>query len=454
MRRKFNPQMSLFSPMTRSSIVKELEQISNILDATPTVMDLVFQDLVKTHRSDTGREGLTAEQVLRCAILKQYRELTYEELAFHLEDSDAFRSFSRLNMGQYPSKSILQENIKAIQEETWEAIHRDILSYAVRENVEKGRTVRVDSTAVETDIHHPTDSTLLADGVRIITRWLTEGKELTPQPEYQFSDHQRVVKKRVMTILNARKDNVREKAYPDLLHYAGLVEGYAVTAIPELSSYKGYNLEDTFRGHELARRLIRAIGILGKVIDQTDRRVFKGEKVPASEKIVSFFEDHTDIIVKGGRDTEYGHKIFLSGGASTMILGCLILRGNPADRDQYRSLLSQHKEWFGRMPRQVTADGGFASKDNLAFAKEHHVKDAVFAKKRNLSIPDMAKSNWVYKKLRNFRAGIEAGISTLKRAFGLDRCTWSGWEGFKRYVWSSIVSYNLLVLARIRLASV
>jgi hypothetical protein len=102
---------------------------------------------------------------------------------------------------------------------------------------------------------------------------------------------------------------------------------------------------------------------------------------------------------------------------------------------------------------QATADGGFASKENLAFAKEHHIKDAVFAKKRGLSVLDMAKSNWVYKKLRNFRAGIEAGISTLKRAFGLDRCTWSGWEGFKRYVWSSIVSYNLLALARIRLAS-
>ena len=453
MRRKFNPQTNLFSPMARSSIVKELEQISNILDAIPTVMDLVFQDLVKTHRTDTGREGLTAEQVLRCAILKQYRELTYEELAFHLEDSDAFRSFSRLNMGQYPSKSILQENIKAIREETWEAIHRDILSYAIKEKMEKGRTVRVDSTAVETNIHHPTDSTLLADGVRVITRWLTEGRELTPQPAYEFSDHQRVVKQRVMTILNARRDTVREKAYRDLLRYAGLAKGYAVAAIPELASYMSHNLEDTFLGHELARRLIRAVGILGKVIDQTERRVFKGKKVPASEKIVSFFEDHTDIIVKGRRDTEYGHKVFLSGGASTMILGCLIVRGNPADSDQYRSLLSQHKEWFGRMPRQVTADGGFASKDNLAFAKDKGVKDAVFARRRSLSILDMAKSNWVYKKLRNFRAGIESGISALKRAFGLDRCTWSGWDGFKRYVWSSIVSYNLLALARIRLVS-
>jgi len=89
---------------------------------------------------------------------------------------------------------------------------------------------------VETDIHHPTDSTLLSDGIRVITRWLTEGRELDPQPQYQFSDHQRVVKKRVMTILNARKDSVREKAYKDLLHYAGLVKGYAVSAIPELAS--------------------------------------------------------------------------------------------------------------------------------------------------------------------------------------------------------------------------
>jgi len=294
---KFNPQMNLFSPLMRNSIVKELEQISKILEATPTVVDCVFQDLTRTHRTDTGRKGMTAEQVLRCAILKQYRELTYEELAFHLEDSEAFRSFSRLEMGQYPSKSILQENIKAIREETWEAIHRDILSYAAKEKIENGRCVRVDSTAVETDIHHPTDSTLLADGIRIVTRWLQEGKELTPQPTYQFSDHQRVVKKRAMTILNARRESVRQKAYRDLLHYAGLVRGYAATAIRELASYQGHDLADTCAGHELARKLERALRILDKVIDQTQRRVLKGEKVPASEKIVSFFEDHTDIIV-------------------------------------------------------------------------------------------------------------------------------------------------------------
>jgi IS5 family transposase len=392
---------------------------------------------------------MTAEQVLRCCILKQYRELSYEELAFHLEDSSAFRTFSRLEMGQYPCKSILQENIKSLTEETWEAIHSQIIDYAQNEKIETGRKIRIDSTAIETDIHHPTDSTLLCDGIRVITRWLAVGRELAPRPVYPFSDHTRAAKKRLMIILNTQKEKVRLAAYRELLSYAQRVVVYAESAIPALRSFEG---ADTFTARALARNLERAVGILRKVIDQTVRRVVRGEKVPASEKIVSFFEEHTDIIVKGRRDVQYGHKVFLTGGASNLILDCLIERGNPADSDRYQDLLERHKEQFGRAPRQVSADGGFASRKNLTFAKGRKVKDAVFAKKRGLTVIEMAKSAWVYKMLRNFRAGIEAGISTLKRAFGLDRCTWSGWGGFKQYVWSSIVSYNLLVLARTRLA--
>ncbi|MBV5344065.1 MAG: ISNCY family transposase, partial [Rhodoferax sp.] len=273
-----------------------------------------------------------------------------------------------------------------LREETWETINRVILGYAKQEKVESGRKVRIDATAVETDIHHPTDSTLLADGVRIITRWLAEGKGLSPSPCYAYSDHRRVVKKRVLLILNAKKEAVRQDAYRDLLLYAAKVRGYALVAIPELSAHQAREAVDFFAGKVLAEKLARAVGLLDKVIDQTDRRVYKGERVPASEKVVSFFEDHTDIIVKKRRETEYGHKIFLTGGVSTMILDCLIVRGNPADTTKYGLLLSRQQELYNRMPRQVSADGGFASKDNLAFAKEHKVKDAVFAKKRGLSV--------------------------------------------------------------------
>ena len=453
MRRKHNPQLSLFSTMGRNQIAKELQKISDVLDATPNVLDQAYQDLLRSARPTTGREGMTAEQVVRCGILKQYRQLTYEELAFHLEDSNSFRGFSRLKLGQYPCKSILQENIAALREETWQALHRDIIDYARQGKIESGRKVRIDATVVETDIHHPTDSTLLGDGIRIITRWLGEGKRLSPTPCYRFSDHRRVAKKRLLAILNTQKEKVRRNAYKDLLMYAGMVRDYALAAIPELYDHQPQHSSELFVGRGLSEKLARAVGILDKVIDQTDRRVFKGEQVAASEKVVSFFEDHTDIIVKKRRETEFGHKIFLTGGASTMILDCLIVRGNPADTEKYAPMLQRQQELYGRMPRQVSVDGGFASKSNLAYAKEHQIKDAVFAKKRGLSVLDMAKSSWVYKALRNFRAGIEAGISTLKRAFGLDRCTWKGWEGFGRYVWSSIVSYNLLVLARTDLAS-
>ncbi len=370
-REKTNRQISLFDRMHRSAIAKELRAISDILEHTPDVLDAVYQDLLQGRRADTGRNGMTAEQVLRCAILKQYRELTYEELAYYLEDSRAFRSFARLEMGFYPGKSILQESIKSLTESTWEALHRLILEYAAGAKIENGKKVRVDSTAIETNIHPPTDSSLLWDGIRIMTRWMVEGHQLSPRPAYQFSDHRRVAKKRSMTILNARKKETRVDAYKDLVAVAQKVCGYALEAIPVLGKYNNGNFQDGCTAHLLAQKLERAMRILIKVVDQTERRVFKGETVPASEKIISLFEVHSDIIVKSRRDTEYGHKVFFTGGASNLILDCIIPRGNPADSDLYRDLLTRHEVQYGSMPPKVSADGGFASKDNLAFAKKH-----------------------------------------------------------------------------------
>ena len=129
-------------------------------------------------------------------------------------------------------------------------------------------------------------------------------------------------------------------------------------------------------------------------------------------------------------------------------------RGNPGDTAQFMPLVERQEEIYGRVPRQIATDGGYASKANLAKAKEAGVKDVSFSKKRGLTVLDMVKSNWVYKRLKNFRAGIEANISHLKRSFGLRRCNWSGWEGFKKYVLSSVVSYNLLLLARLKLKTV
>ena len=194
------------------------------------------------------------------------------------------------------------------------------------------------------------------------------------------------------------------------------------------------------------------LGVVGVVAQLADGPpggdLVDGEAVPASEKIVSIFEEHTDIIVKAPRKTQYGHKISLTGGPSSMILDCVIAKGNPADSSDAQAMIDRQIEIFGRPPRQVAFDGGYTSHDNLRSIKAKGVKDVVFHKKRGLEISDMAKSVWVFKKLKNFRAGIEGCISFLKRVFGLSRCTWRSFRSFKSYVWASVVSFNLLIMAR------
>ncbi|WP_419650094.1 transposase, partial [Thiolapillus sp.] len=184
--------------------------------------------------------------------------------------------------------------------------------------------------------------------------------------------------------------------------------------------------------------------LIERVIEQTERRVFHGEKVPAREKSFSLFEAHTDIIVKGSRDIQYGHKLNLMTGQSGLVLDVMIEAGNPADTERFLPMLNRHIQHYGKAPRQMAVDGGYASKDNLKEAKAKGVKDMAFHKKKGLKVEEMAKSDWVYRKLRNFRAGIEAGISYLKRCFGLRRCNWKGLEHFKAYVWSAVVTHNMV----------
>ena len=193
--------------------------------------------------------------------------------------------------------------------------------------------------------------------------------------------------------------------------------------------------------------------LIERVMTQTRRRVFDGEALPASEKVVSLFEPHADIIVKGGREVQYGHKINLATGRSGLILDVVVETGNPADAERFLPMLERHIASHGQPPRQIAGDGGYASAANVTQAKALGVSDVAFHKKSRLRIEAMVKSRWVYRKLRNFRAGIEANISCLKRAFGLARCTWRGLAHFTSYVWSSVVAYNLALSARLAVAT-
>jgi IS5 family transposase len=362
-----------------------------------------------------------------------------------------YRSFCRIGFADKGfRKSALCHNIKAISPKTWESINRILVEYGKKEKIEKGRESRTDCTVVASDIHDPTDSSLLWDSVRVLTRKLNQINERFNDLSVPFSDHTKRAKRRWMGIINAKNEKARKKPYLDLLKMTDKTVNYAINAVELLESFPFTNIALADTALIIAADLKEIIRLSKQVIDQTIRRVIHGESVPASEKIVSIFEPHTDIIVKDRRETLYGHKICLSGGKSNLITDCLILDGNPADTDLTDQMLDRHKEIYGHYPLKVAFDGGFASKKNLASAKGKGIKDVCFAKKRGLDEEEMCRSFWVYKRLRRFRAGIESGISWLKRCLGLDRCTWKSLRSFHSYVWASIVSANLLTLARNR----
>jgi len=434
---------------------KELAAISGVLDDNPKIAELVWQDLQAasgSKQATRGAGGLSADQVVRILIVKQMNGFSYRELAFHLADSRSYQTFCRLGItDKIPTKSALNANLKALRPATLEAINRLIVGAAKQVEVETGETARTDCTVVESNIHEPSDSELLWDCVRVLTRLLVKARDVLGPALVSFGNRTRRAKRRRKEIAYAKNAEKRQEPYRDLLEVTAEVYAHGLAirdllrkeeVLNELGLFEALAIEGVAEG------LDRFLPLTQQVMDQTRRRVLEGQSVPSEEKVVSIFEEHTDIIRKDRRATLYGHKICLTGGASSMILDCKVLEGNPADSTLAKTMVDRQAEIFSRPPRQVVFDGCFASKMNLSEIKASGVEDVAFSKGRGLEIGDMVKSSWVYKRLRDFRAGIEGNISFLKRVFGLDRCTWKSWPSFQSYVWGSVISFNLLVLAR------
>jgi transposase, IS5 family len=455
MREARKTQHSLHETWLNVDHARELQAMSRVLDEHPTIAELVLQDLRAASGSPQttrGAEGLSAEQVLRILVVKQMNGFSYRALAFHLADSRSYRTFCRLGItDKVPTKSALNANLKALRSATLEAINRVLLEAAQKAEVETGQTVRTDCTVVESNLHDPSDSELLWDCVRVLTRLLQQAREILGPDQVAFGNRTRRAKRRRKEIAYAKSAEDRQRAYRDLLGVTAEVYGHGL-AIGELlvnaQVQSRLGLMEALAAQGIAGRFKHFLPLTQRVMNQTSRRVLEGQSVPAGEKIVSIFEEHTDVIRKDRRETLYGHKICLTGGASSMILDCKVLEGNPADSTLAKTMADRQVEIFSRPPRQIVFDGGFASQLNLTELKALGVKDVAFSKGRGLTLGEMVKNSWVYKRLRDFRAGIEGNISFLKRIFGLDRCTWRSWSSFQSYVWGSILSFNLLVLAR------
>jgi len=445
MRQERTIQATIFEVFAQHEIGRELQAMSQWLDGQRGLVSLVAGDLRRHGVRETGRRGLPAESVLRCALLKQQRQLSYEELAFHLEDSASFRAFARPPLAWSPKRSVLHQTIAAIRAETWAAINQALLASAKQDRLESGAMVRLDSTVSAALMHEPSDSTLLLDAVRVMTRLLRRAQSL-PAPAIEWRDRRRLAKKRARAIEYSRGQDKKRRLYRELIAAAQASQVELQAAIAGLAEIAGTAAE------RWRAQVDHYLPLIARIITQSQRRVLDGEAVPAGEKLVSLFEPHADIIVKGGRQVQYGHKLNLATGKSGLILDVVVEAGNPADAERFLPMLDRHIARAGTPPRQTAADGGYASRANLTAAKARGVADVAFHKKCGIAVADMAKSPWVYHRLRRFRAGIEAGISCFKRAYGAARCTWRGLDHFKAYIWSAVVAHNLVLFARLKLA--
>ena len=438
MRIPYHRQRQLFCQPADHKFSADLKRMAEILEKHPEFIDWVHSDIMAgKSQKGNGARGMTSEQIFRAAIIKQMNDWTYGFLEVQCVDSEMTRAFIKLGFGEAYSDSCLQANIAKIRGQTWQRINDALVRYAAEEGIEKGRTVRMDATVVESNIHEPTDSSLLYDVIRTAHHIFKKMRKSLGIKVFSSSSSKEA-KVLVLKIMNAGDKEKRKQHYKKLLKEASGMLDRIHAAMTKLDK------ED-----ELYRQLAHLADIAPQIISQTKRRVIRGEKVPSEEKVVSIFEHHTDIIVKGKREVEYGHKVFFTSGKSGLVMDCQIAQGNPSDTEFFMELIEKQKQLYGRAPRQTTADGGFASIENVLDAKIAGVKDVCFSKGCGMVVEEMTKSKWVFQKLRDFRAGIESLISCLKRAFSLERVNWKGVRGFAAYVHSAVAAYNLWRLSRI-----
>lgn len=443
MRETRNAQVSIFEHYSNHEYGIRLRKLSEVLDRHPEILDLVATDLIDASLSAVGRTGLSAESILRCLLLKQQRGFSYEQLAFHLSDSETYRTFTRLPGHLSPSRSCLQSTIRSIKPQTLERAHQLLTKSLLDTGMASLDKLRIDSTVVASHIAPPSYSQLLNDGVRVISRLLAKSKTETGL-KVRFTDKRKAAKSLAFRIFNAKKAT-KDELYPEMLKIARLalkqadrgrqqvIEGAAASA----SCQKWLDALAHYRN------------LTSRVIEQTERRVICGEQVTSAEKIVSLFEPHTDIIVKGFRDVQYGHKINLSSEVNGFITALTIEEGNPCDKTLFLPVLDYHRSALGKLPRSVVADGGYASQANVAAGRAMGLKHVVFHKPVGVSLTAMGVKSKTFNALRHFRAGIEGNISELKRAFGATKAKWKGHDGFKAFVWAAALSYNLVRLARL-----
>lgn len=432
-----------------------LQALADFLDAHGELVTLVHQDLVRgLKRPQAGRAGLSAAPVLRAFVLQRVKAWDLRELRERIADGYTLRRFTTFDSQPVPKHDAFHRAFCRLTPATVRALNDAVLQAAVGLGLEDGRHLRVDTTVVETDIHWPTDSTLLWDAVRVLTRLVKRLGAQVPSTRRGFADRTRRARRRMQEISRltpAQRPRQQRRKYRDLL---GVTAGVVATARAAVAAARAAPPRDPLgaaRVTGVCGAIVHFAGLADRVITQTRRRVLEAALVPVHEKLFSLFEPHTDLLKRGKvqRPVEFGHKVFLAESRHGLITDYRVLDGNPVDEGHVPPSLIQHQATFGCPPALYAADRGFYTPDNVAAVAAAGVGTECVPQRggQKTDARTAYEKSRAFKQGQRFRAGIEGRISVLLRGRGMRRCVLEGRARFEVFVGAAVLANNLLRIA-------
>jgi transposase, IS5 family len=436
-----------------------LQSVSDFLDRRHEMIERVRRDLLRgLKKPRQGRRGLTAPQVLRSLVLMRLKNWDYRELRERIADGLTLRQFTDFYCDPVPKHDAFNRGFNRLTPATLKAVNDLVIEAAVGLGLEDGAKLRVDTTVVETDIHHPTDNILLWDVVRVVTRLVgrlakaLEMRRIKGFRDRRRSAHRRMYEIQRMTTRQRQGTGSRQTAtYRALVEIAEEVVANAKIALEKTARMRGKDLFAAMTIDAVRDEIAHYCGLGERVIDQARRRVLDGEQVPNAEKIYSIFEPHTDLIKRGKvrAPVEFGHKVFLAESAKGLITQYEVLKGNPADEVHVARSLKRHRRAFGRPAELYASDRGFFSVGNVASCLNDGVATVCIPQRGGSKTPPRAayERSAAFKQGQRFRAGIEGRISVLMRGRGMKRCRAEGAERFALFVGTAVLANNLMIVA-------
>jgi IS5 family transposase len=412
--------------------------LDTVLDLHPELLHIVEPDItLGCMRSDFGRKDTpSVEQIFRSALYKEMKQLDYRQLEYEQSDSRICAQFIKIDELRPFTFQMYQKYISKIKAENLKKVLVALNTIAIGEGLEDVEKLRQDSTVVESNIHYPTNNSLVWDCIKESHRLLAHlQKEMN---DLSYRDYT-VTGKKLFFKINVTKSGDKRV---DLFNRQLITFTKCINQVANIIKKKS---NCSLEAMVIILALEKHLPVMQQVFDMTYRKEIKNEKVPSDEKLFSIYEQHTDIIVKGSREIQFGHKINLSSGKSNLILSCDVLRGNVSDKDLYQPTIDKVIADYGITPRDIATDGGYATKVNAAYAKEKGIVNIVFNKIVG-SLKNIVSSLNIETRLKKWRSGIEANISNLKRGFNIARCNWKGYEHFCSKVMWSVIAYNIRVM--------